>query len=261
MLLKKEGLPEEGELVLCTVTNVQYHSVFVLLDEYGKNAMIHISEVAPGRIRNIRDFVVEGKKVVCKVLRVNPEKDYIDLSLRRVNEGEKRRKIEEIKLEQLAEKIVEMVAKQLKVPFEPLYQNLKKQILKKYPLLHVYFQEVARQKGDLDDLELSKEAKTLLLEAVQQRFKPLEIEIVGELKLSSYAPDGIGVVKEALIKAEEKGEGKMDIKYRGGGKYKVTVKALDYKEAEKLVKNSVDTALKILKEGQGTGEFMRIEKK
>ena len=62
MLLKKQGFPEESELVLCTVTSVQYHSVFVDIDEYGKSGLIHISEVSPGRIRNIRDFVKEGKK-------------------------------------------------------------------------------------------------------------------------------------------------------------------------------------------------------
>ncbi|MBI2651000.1 hypothetical protein HYX01_00865 [Candidatus Woesearchaeota archaeon] len=52
MLLQKKGFPEEDELVMCTVLKVQYHSVLVGLDEYGKNGMIHISEVSPGRIRN-----------------------------------------------------------------------------------------------------------------------------------------------------------------------------------------------------------------
>src|SRR3990167_5178204 len=113
MLFKKQGFPEEGDLILCTVTSVQFHSVFVDLDEYGRNGMIHISEVAPGRIRNIRDYVKENKKVVCKVLKINREKGYIDISLRRVNEKEKKRKIEEMKREQLAEKIAEQAAAKL----------------------------------------------------------------------------------------------------------------------------------------------------
>src|SRR3989338_3106883 len=107
MLLEKKGFPAEEELVLCTVTNVQFHSVFVTLDEYNsRTGMIHISEVAPGRIRNIRDFVIEGKKVVCKVLRINQEKGHIDLSLRRVNESQKQLKLNEIKQEQFAENIL-----------------------------------------------------------------------------------------------------------------------------------------------------------
>ena len=84
MLQKKKGFPESDELVFCTVTSVQSHSVFVKLEEYGVGGMIHISEVAPGRIRNIRDFVVENKPVVCKVTSINQERGHIDLSLRRV---------------------------------------------------------------------------------------------------------------------------------------------------------------------------------
>src|SRR3989338_9154007 len=97
MLAKKSGFPEESELVQCTVTSVQSHSVFVMIDEYGINGMIHISEVAPGRIRNIRDFVMEGKTVICKVLRVNAERGHVDLSLRRVSESQKRNKIAAVK--------------------------------------------------------------------------------------------------------------------------------------------------------------------
>ena len=96
MLYRRIGFPEDGELVLCTVTKVQSHSVFVRLDEFDKGGMIHISEVSPGRIRNIRDFVKEDKIIVCQVLRVSRERGYIDLSLRRVNDNQKRKKLEEI---------------------------------------------------------------------------------------------------------------------------------------------------------------------
>ena len=114
MYFHKEGYPEEDELVLCTVTNVQYNSVFVRLDDYGKSGLVHISEVSPGRIRNLRDFVKVGKVIVCKILRVNRQKGHIDASLRRVNEAQRRRKTEERKAEQKAENILDALAKQLK---------------------------------------------------------------------------------------------------------------------------------------------------
>jgi translation initiation factor 2 subunit 1 len=77
MFYKKEGFPEEDELVICTVAEIQYHSIFVTVDEYDNiSGMIHISEIAPGRIRNIRDYVKEGKVIVCKVLRINTEKGH-----------------------------------------------------------------------------------------------------------------------------------------------------------------------------------------
>ena len=63
MLYKKSGWPEVHEVVLCTVTRIQYTSVFVTLDEYEMQGMLHISEVSPGRIRNLNDYVKVGKKM------------------------------------------------------------------------------------------------------------------------------------------------------------------------------------------------------
>ena len=50
----KKGLPSRNELLVCTVKNISPHSAFVSLDEYeDQDAMLHISEVARGRIKNI----------------------------------------------------------------------------------------------------------------------------------------------------------------------------------------------------------------
>ena len=39
MFLKKQGFPQEGELVLCTVTKVQHTPVFARLDEFENKSM------------------------------------------------------------------------------------------------------------------------------------------------------------------------------------------------------------------------------
>src|SRR3989338_11129087 len=121
MFYKKEGKPESGELVLCTVKKILYHSVFVSLDEYQNiEGMVHISEIAPGRIRNLRDYVKEGKRIVCKVLKIHKEKGHIDLSLRRVNQSQRIRKNTEYKQEIRAEKILENVAKELNTTLDDI---------------------------------------------------------------------------------------------------------------------------------------------
>jgi len=256
MLLKKEGFPEENELVLCTVTAIHYHSVFVNLDEYGKSGMIHISEVSPGRIRNIRDFVKEGKKVVCKVLRIHRDKGHIDLSLRRVNEGQKKEKVNEIKQEQLAEKIVEFVAKQRKEDTKKLYESLAKKIFEKYDSLFPAFEDVSAGKASLEQLGIDPEISKQLSEVISQRIKPSEIEIGGELKLESYEPDGIEIIKSAVKKAGKKAE----IMYKGAGVYTVRVKSLEYKEAEKNLKHFIDTITDFMESRKSKAEFAREEK-
>jgi len=123
MFYKKKKFPVVNDVVICTVKKVLNHSVFVTLDEYDKEGMVHISEVSPGRIRNIRDFVVEDKKIICKVLKVDQEKGHIDLSLRRVNTIQRIKKNEEYKQEIKAERLLEHVGKDLKLDLEKMYKE------------------------------------------------------------------------------------------------------------------------------------------
>ena len=259
MLLKKENFPEEDELVMCTVTKVQFHSVFVRLDEYDKSGMIHISEVSPGRIRNIRDFVKEGKKVVCKVLRITKEKGHIDLSLRRVTETQKRNKVDEIKQEQKAEKILEFVAKDLKIDVKKLFDDVTSKILKKYSSLYEFFQELVSDVNVIKDAELGEKTAKKIEEAVKSRIKEIAVKVEGKLKLTSFSSNGIGIIKEALKKAEESGKDSISIKYLGAGSYKVIINAKDYKEAEKLLKEATEKAIEYTEKHDGTGEFIRVE--
>lgn len=258
MLFRKEGFPEESDLVLCTVTSVQFHSVFVDIDEYGKGGMIHISEIAPGRIRNIRDFVKEGKKIVCKVLRINQEKGYIDLSLRRVNDSEKRRKIDEIKRQQNAEKIVEIAASKVGGKTEQLYNEITSKI-KDYNSLYECFEAASKDENLLENLGIDKKYVKVLDEIIKQRIKPSEVEIIGKLKITIFAPDGIDVIKDSLKKAQEAGKDRIIINYLGSGLYRFMVKAPDYKEAEKLMKNATEGAISHVMKHAGTAEFARAE--
>lgn len=85
--------PEEGELVVATVKKVRDYGAFVRLEEYkGKEGFIHISEVSSGWVKNIRDFVKENQKIVARVVRVNPVKGQVDLSLKGIREDQKRKK-------------------------------------------------------------------------------------------------------------------------------------------------------------------------
>jgi translation initiation factor 2 subunit 1 len=257
MLYKKEGMPEEEELVLCTVTNVQHHSVFAKLDEYDKTGMIHISEVSPGRIRNIRDFVQEGKKIVCKILNVDPVKGHIDLSLRRVNDGQKRKKMEDIKQEQRAKKIIEGVAKKMDMDLNKIYDEISSKVFEKYEYIYQFFNAVVEGQTSAEKLKIEPNIGKELEVAVKEKIKQPEVFIKGELSLTSYAEEGVEDVKEALKKVEEAGKGEVKIKYLGAGKYNVTVKSENYKEAEKLLDKAVNSAIKLIEKREGKGLFVR----
>ena len=231
MLVKKTGYPQEDEVVLCKVTKVQSHGVFARLEEYeNKSGLIHISEIAPGRIRNIREYVVEGKVVVCKIIRINQERGHIDLSLRRVNEGLRRKKLNDIKNLNKAEKIIITVAKE--AGFEPiaLYKELESK-LDEYESIYDAFIDVAEGNLDLAKIGLDKKLGDMLQKVVVERVKPPTVTINGSIKLSIYTENGLEDVK-AIIKDFSKVLG-IRIYYAGGGRYSYEITDSEYKIAEK----------------------------
>lgn len=252
MFFKKDGYPEEGELVFCTVTNVQYNSVFARIEEYrGKSGLIHISEISPGRIRNIRDYVKEGKMVVCKILRVDQGKGHIDLSLRRVNERERKQKIDERKQEQKAEKIIEALSVQVKKPAEKVYNDIASVLLPKYELLQNAFEDVVENNASLEEARVPKEYSGILESLVREKIKPKQVVIRGNIMIKTYAENGVELVRNSLSSAKQTGSN-IDIKYLGAGQYSIEVNAKEYKEAEKSLKSALSAVESSLKKDKNS---------
>ena len=82
-------MPEQGEIILATVTKVMDHGAYVTLDEYDDvQGFLHISEIAPGWIRSVNRFVKDGEKKVLLVKKVKAGD--IDLSLKQVSKDQKK---------------------------------------------------------------------------------------------------------------------------------------------------------------------------
>lgn len=258
MIVKE--FPDEGELVVCTVIKVQNFGAFVSLDEYsGREGFIHISEVATGWIKRIRNHIKEKQKVVCKVMHVDPVKNHIDLSLKRVNEHQKREKIQEWKNTQKSVRLMEMIAKKLGKTVEECYQDFGNKLVKKYGSLYNAFEEAAY---DIDTLKEDgftgdwlNDFETVAKDNIAIQF----VEIQGYITINSWLPDGINHIKNALIKAEqsEYEDVEIQIKYIGAPRYLIHVKAPDYKIAEDEMKQAVERAREYIKNYKGDCTFHR----
>ena len=103
------GWPTPGELVVGRVDEIEDFGVFVDLEEYeDKRGLVHVSEVASGWIKNVRDHVNTDQMVVCKVLEVDEDAQQVDLSIKDVNDHQRSEKIQEWKNEQKADKWMEL---------------------------------------------------------------------------------------------------------------------------------------------------------
>ncbi len=259
MIIKKKGFPEEDDLVMCTVTTVHFHSVFVKLDEYERTGLIHISEISPGRIRNIRDYVAEGKKIVCKVLNVDKDKGHIDLSLRRVNESQKRAKVNQIKKEQAAEKMVEFSAKKLNLDPTELYIQISDKTEKKYASVYSFFEAIVEGSASLKELGFSEEIDETFTTLIKERIVPQKIKKSGKLKLMSYDSNGLDIIKNSLINAKNIDKEKIKIRYEGTGKYNIEVESDNYKDADKILEKAANAAIDYVKKNKGVAEFIKAD--
>ncbi len=264
MIFKKQGYPEEGEILMCIVKKILPHSIFVDLQEYkDKEGYIHISEIAPGRIRNIRDYVKENKKIVCKVLDINREKGYIDLSLRRVSESIKLSKIEEFKQEEKAEKILGSVAKKLGITLEDIYKKIGNKIVESYGLINNFLQDISLN-GEkvLKNLGIPHDISPVLLQIVKEKIKQAEVTVSYDILLSTSEPDGISIIKDTLKKAEDIAKEKgyeVKLRYISAPKYMLAVTSKDYKSCEKIgleLGNAIMAGIK----SRGHGSVEEIEK-
>ena len=107
--------PEEGELVVVSVKSVKQNGADVTLDEYeGVDGFIFIGEIASGWIKNIRRFVREGQRLICKVMPSRMDGSSLKLSLKSVSEERRRDRLQQWKNEQRALQLFKVLGETLK---------------------------------------------------------------------------------------------------------------------------------------------------
>ncbi|MBD3398177.1 S1 RNA-binding domain-containing protein [Candidatus Micrarchaeota archaeon] len=225
--------PEKDELVLATVTKIMPYGAFLTLKEYeGVEAFMHISEVAPRWIKNIHEFLSVNQTHVVRVHRIDLEKGQVDVSLKRVNEEEKKRKLEKVKRHTRAKKLLGVAIKNAKSRKPP--EKLEAEILAQYETLYDFLEDV-RDEGEkaFEGIDVKGGLHDEIVEIVKKSVKKPVIEVSRLLFVKCYEPDGVEVIKSSL--------GKVNAHYLGPGKYRVKLTAEDYKTAnkkmDKLVKS------------------------
>jgi translation initiation factor 2 subunit 1 len=256
-LLKRKGLPELNELVLCTVVRISPFAAWVKLEEYPHlEGMIHISEVAGKWVHDIREFVKSNKQYVCKVIRVEPDKNIVNLSLKRVSETEKKEKINAFRREQRAEKILAQAAAQMKKDLESAYQEVGFLLQEKFGGLFVAFEEIRSNPKILEKLEIDEKWKKVLLAVIEKNIREKETILKAELQLKSYAADGIDRIKSLLAMLEQDG---FQVKYLSAPRYRIELKTDDPKSGEKVLKQKIEAVLEEAKKLQVESSYVFLK--
>ncbi len=250
--------PEEGDLVVGTVTSIRNFGAFVTLDEYGgREAFIHLSEVATGWVKYIRDHIREGQKIVARVLRVDPAKSQIDLSLKRINDHQRREKTQQWKNEGRALRLVDQVAQALKMPADQAADLFGPTLVEKYGSLFQAFEVASAEPKRFHQENEKAPWAAAFLKVARDNIVPPQVTILGTLEVSDPTSDGIEHVRAALRAAEQVDPASVEVHYVGAPKYRLRVVASQYKQAEETLKRATDAALRAIKASGGEGTFSR----
>ena len=255
------GWPESGELVVGEVTEIENFGVFVDLKEYpDKRGLVHISEVASGWIKNVRDHVREGQVVVAKVLDVDESSQQIDLSVKDVNDHQHSEKIQEWKNDQKADKWL-IIALGEDIP-DDQYQRIAGQFLEEYGSLYDGFEAAAIHGPEaIEGLDLEDDEVEAIVETARENVSVPYVTVTGYVDLTSSESDGVDAIKAALEAAEGNGEVpeevELEVGYVGAPEYRIKVQAPDYKTAEDQLELSASRAKEAIENRGGAGNFHR----
>jgi len=257
---RKPEWPETGELVIATIESVTDYGAYAKLDEYDKKGLLHISEVSSSWIRNIRDFVREGQKVVLKVLRVDTEKEHIDLSLRRVTKRERIEKIMSWKKERKAEALLRNVAEKTGKPVEEVYEKAGALMEKEFGLYEGFEKGLKDGAEALTAIGVPPELASVLVEVAKERIHVPMVTVKGTVELRCAKPNGVKVIKEAFLTAK-KAEKSRDTKLRfyvvAAPKYAIEVMAENYKRGGDVLEKVAENVVSAVTKAGGQGVFRR----
>lgn len=206
---------EQDDVVLCAVEEIIGTTVFVKIEGLEKTGSIVFSEIAPGRIRNIREYVVPKKIIVCKVLKIN--QDNIELSLRRVKEKEKKELLEKYKLEKSYVAILKSVLKEKT-------NNIIKEIKSKSNLYD--FLEESKENSKILDEIVGKDNSKKIQEILMTQ-KKKTISLKKDIEFYTQKNNGLHLIKEVLGKIEG-----IEVTYISAGKYSLKREDEDIKKAD-----------------------------
>jgi len=220
---------EEGQIVLCEVTQIVGTSVFVKLEDYNLEGSISFPEIAPGRIRNIRDFAFPGKKIVCKVLAIRS--GGLELSLRRVkvnerndfNDRYRKEKSYSAMLRTILKEKAELTIAKIREGENSLFD----------------FIEEAKENLKLLEKYLPKEEAEKISNILKEK-RAKEVIVHKKFSLSSKSSDGILKVK-TIIKEATKDIQESEVSYLAAGKYLLKIKSKDPKQADQNIRKVVET--------------------
>ena len=229
--------PSEREFVVCKITRINPNSVNARLIEYGKEGMIHISEVARGWVKDTKKHVKPGQIVVAKIISLRDGR--IGLSLKRVDPTQEKMTLKQYKFEQKAEKMLDFAAKELKKEAEK--EIIKDKIIEEFGSLYEAFKLSLKNIDAMRGKGIEKPWLEAMKNVAEKNFGQKEFTLKARMIIKSYKPDGVNIIRKTLSELEKNG---IRVKYISAPEYTASMKTKSIKKDKKDFESLIEKTVK-----------------
>lgn len=238
--------PGEGDLVVVKISDVDKNSAYADLEEYeGMKGLIHVSEIKRSWADDARKELSEGQKDVAMVVE---EGDTPNLSLKRVNEKQKKDTMERWNKEQKAEKFLDELSQKTGRDGDQLMEDVIFPMQREFGSSFTGFEVSAGEEERLEELfddgtvEAIREVAEENIDLRQEKFE-------GEIELEFGQSDGVSRIREVF---KDLGEF-VEVKYVSAPEYSIEA----WGRNKELAKRHMDEAVETIRDrtSELDGEF------
>ncbi|MEM4591403.1 MAG: S1 RNA-binding domain-containing protein [Nitrososphaerota archaeon] len=255
--------PQQGELVVGTVSRVMRHGVIVRLEEYeGLEAFVPLSEISLKWVRNIRDYLREGQRTVFRVVRSSPTNLQVDVSLRRVTQKERAEKMAEWNRAMKVARMLSILAEKAGVDRSVIDEGLVKPAAERRVDLYSIMEDVAAGDEPPPWVNLPQQVKEVFIDLCKKEIK--KTVTVAKFIVKLYAGKaGIDALRRAAqetVNLARSGE-KLSVTVIGPPKYLLRVEASTPERVEELKQLAISKMSEIISGVKGEVALLEEEGK
>lgn len=219
--------PLVGTVIVAYIKEIKEMGAYCLLSEYGNSlGMLMMSELSRKRIRSLNKFIKTGKTEVVVVIRVNFEKGYIDLSKRRIAEGETYSMEKKWGYTKFTNSIVTYISDSIFIINEDMSLRWLWPITRNFGHSILAFKKLINYSNIIiKSLDFFKGEKQKLLKTLDKRIIINSKKICSSFEINCFSWSGISKIKKFIkIGLDKNIEKKIDIKLIAGSTYSIIIK-------------------------------------
>ena len=232
--------PSIGNVTVTLIKEIKEMGAYSFLSEYGNAlGMLMMSELSRRKIRSLNKFIKVGKVEIVVIIRVDFFKGSIDLSKRRIAEGETFCMEKKWTYSRIINSIITQVSKSSFFEMEDLQIRLSWPFYRHFGHAIIGFKKFSVNFNIMTKtLDLSAKQKDKINQIIKKKIPKNSKKVNSNFEINCFSPGGIYCVKSVIKSAISAFKGiKISVKLISGPFYNLSIKGVNKKRGLKILAN------------------------